>query len=264
MKLFFDIFGLKIPSYGFFAAVGILAVLVYLKRQKAYPGLDFDDALTGLLYALIGGGIGAKLLYWLTDPSSFTVLFQKGIPFLERVHIAFSGGMVFLGGLIGAILAVAIFLRIHKLDPLRAFDVLGVCMPILQMFGRMGCFFAGCCYGQPTNSCIGVVFPAGSLAPAGEKLIPTQLFGVFGNLLLAGYLIWYTQKRRARGAVIARYLILYAIGRAVIECFRGDAIRGIYYGLSTSQWLSIPIFFLGVGIAVYSHRLQHPKEPGGR
>ncbi|MDO5716327.1 MAG: prolipoprotein diacylglyceryl transferase [Tissierellia bacterium] len=246
MKLFFNIFGLKIPAYGFFAALGILVVLVYLKRQRIYKTLDFDTALSGLLYALVAGGIGAKVLYWITDPSSLAILFDKGYPFMERLQMTFSGGMVFLGGLIGGLVGTLLFLYQYKLETLRTLDIFAVGLPILQMFGRMGCFFAGCCYGQRTNSCIGVVFPEGSLAPSGVPLIPTQLFGVAGNLLLVAYLLFYTRKTRESGKVMGWYLVLYSIGRFILEFFRGDEIRGLYGSLSTSQWISIPLLAMGL------------------
>ena len=247
MKLFIDVFGLKIPGYGLSIAIGLCFVILFLYKQRIYKDLDFDTGLSALLYALITGGVFAKILYWITDPSSFYILFDTSMAFKERFQIAFQGGLVFIGGLMGAVLGMYLFLRKYKhLDPLKTIDIFAIGMPILQMFGRVGCFLAGCCYGKACESPISVVFPPDGLAPAGIPLLPTQLFGVIGNFIIIMTLLLYNKKERQRGRTFGLYLTMYSIGRFILEFFRGDEIRGIYNGLSTSQWLSFPIFVAGI------------------
>lgn len=259
MRMYFDIFGLKIPGYGLSIAVGLCFVMFFLYKQRIYKELDFDTGLSAMIYALVIGGIGAKILYWMTDPSSFMILFDSSVKFIDRLKIAFQGGLVFLGGLIGAIIGMYLFLKQNKhLDPLKTIDIFAIGMPILQMFGRVGCFFAGCCYGKVCyGSPIAVVFPDTGLAPAGVPLVPTQLFGVIGNFILVIILLIYNRQPRKRGSTLGIYLTLYAIGRFIIEFFRGDEIRGIYFGLSTSQWISIPILILGL---LFLFRKEDKKE----
>lgn len=248
MHMFFDIFGLKIPGYGLSIAIGLCFVMLFLYKQKIYKDLDFDTGLSAMIYAILVGGICAKVLYWITDPDSFMILFDNSVNFIDRLKMAFQGGLVFLGGLIGAIIGMYIFLKKNKqLDPLRTIDIFAIGMPILQMFGRVGCFFAGCCYGKVCyDSQFSIIFPDTGLAPAGVPLVPTQLFGVIGNFILIMILLIYNRKPRKKGTTLGIYLTLYAIGRFIIEFFRGDEIRGIYFGLSTSQWISVPILLLGL------------------
>lgn len=261
MKMFFNVLGAKIPAYGFFIAIGLCFIMLYLRYQKYYKELDFDTALSAMIYALLIGGAGAKILYWITDPSSFMILFNSKYPLLQRIQYSFSGGMVFLGGLIGAGIGVVLFLKKYKhIKPLKLLDMFAISMPILQMFGRVGCFFAGCCYGRVSNSCIAVQFPKGGLAPAGVSVLPTQLFGVIGNFIIVITLLIYSKKNKHPGRIFGLYLIMYSIGRFIFEFFRGDEIRGIYGALSTSQWISIPLLVLGVILFVKAKEEVYEKN----
>lgn len=127
------------------------------------------------------------------------------------------------------------------------FDLFMPSVAVAQGFGRIGCFLAGCCYGAETSCALGVVFPAGSLAPSGVSLLPTQLFSAAGDFLLALVLILYARKQRRAGRVGALYLILYGIGRSIIEIFRAD-FRGEIGIFSTSQFISIFIVIAGVAL----------------
>ena len=85
-----------------------------------------------------------------------------------------SGGWVVYGGILGGIFGGWVYCRMKKLDFPAYFNMLIPTVVLAQAFGRIGCFFAGCCYGVPTTSSLGVTFPAGSLAPSGMKLVPTS------------------------------------------------------------------------------------------
>jgi len=247
MQMYIELFGKKIPGYGFFIAIGFSIIILYLRYQTYYKDMDFDTGLIALVCALVSGGVGAKVLYWITDPKSFLILFNTDLGFVDRLEYGFAGGLVFLGGLIGAGIGILIFLKIYRnMDPLMVLDLFSISLPILHMFGRLGCFMAGCCYGRETTCSIGISYPQGGLAPYGMKLFPTQLFGAVGNLLIVLLLIALSRKKKKPGRLFALYLILYSIGRFIIEFFRGDEVRGIYYFFSTSQWLSIPIFIVGI------------------
>lgn len=249
MQMFIEVFGREIPGYGLFAAIGLTMVILYLRFQKYYEEMDFDAALIALVCAMVGAGIGAKVLYWMTEPESFLIIFNSNIEFIKRLEYAFTSGLVFFGGLIGAGIGIFIFLKTYKnMNALMVLDIFAISIPIIHMFGRMGCFMAGCCYGRETIWPIGITFPQSGLAPHGVKLFPTQLFGVFGNLIIFLILISLSRKNKEPGRLFGLYLIMYSFGRFVIEFFRGDEFRGLYYGFSTSQWLSIPLF--GIGLIV--------------
>ena len=109
---------------------------------------------------------------------------------------------------------------------------------VAQGFGRIGCFFAGCCFGVPAQGALGVVFPAGSLAPAGVPLVPVQLFSAAGDFLLAALLLLLDRKKPRAGLLTGLYLLLYSIGRFLIEFLRSDP-RGAVGALSTSQFIAL-------------------------
>jgi phosphatidylglycerol:prolipoprotein diacylglycerol transferase len=115
---------------------------------------------------------------------------------------------------------------------------------LAQGFGRIGCFLAGCCYGRETDTAIGIAFHNSPIAPNGVKLIPTQLFSSAGDFLIAVVLLVYARKGRKRGKVGALYLVLYSVGRFIIEFFRND-YRGSIGVLSTSQFISLIILAIG-------------------
>ena len=120
------------------------------------------------------------------------------------------------------------------------FDLAAPSIALAQGFGRIGCFLAGCCYGKETTSRFGVVFPQGSLAPSGVKLIPTQLLSSAGDFVITVVLLIFYRKSRHKGDVGALYMLLYGVGRFVLEFFRADD-RGAIGVLSTSQLISIVI-----------------------
>ena len=122
-----------------------------------------------------------------------------------------------------------------------------------QGFGRIGCFLAGCCYGRPTDAFWGVTFPEGSFAPAGVPLIPTQLISSVGDFAIAGILLLYNKRNKKAGNVGILYMLLYGIGRFLVECLRSDD-RGTVGMLSTSQFISIGIVLLAI-VLFFRHKL---------
>ena len=105
---------------------------------------------------------------------------------------------------------------------------------------------------------LGVVFPEGSLAPAGVKLIPTQLISSFGDFVLFYILYKIYCNEKTRSMTAGLYLVLYAVGRFIIEYFRGDEARGFLFGLSTSQFISIFMMIAGL-IVIYVSRNREKK-----
>lgn len=155
------------------------------------------------------------------------------------------------GGIIGGVLAALLYCRFKKLNFWDYFDIVLPSVAVAQGFGRIGCFLAGCCYGRETNSFFGIAFTHSDYAPNGVKLLPTQLFSAAGMFLIAGFLFWYAKKERKKGQVGALYLILYSIGRFIIEFFRDD-YRGAVGFLSTSQFISL--FILATGVLLFRKR----------
>lgn len=238
----FTIGKITIYGYGLMIAIGFMAaVLIGMYRAKK-KGMSQEAVLDIAIFGILFGFLGGKILYVIVEWKRF----------IEHPwSVLGSSGFVVYGGIIAGVLAGYIYSRIKKISFLKYFDLIMPEISIAQGFGRIGCFLAGCCYGAQTDSWLGVVFPEGSLAPSGVKLLPTQLFMSAGDFLIAIALILYSRKNKVDGNVGAGYLILYGIGRFVIEFFRNDS-RGSVGALSTSQFISIFIVIIGIGLVVWN------------
>lgn len=225
-----------IHGYGLMIAIGIVCALILAVQRGKKRNMDVDAIFTLVILAVVFGFLGGKILFIIQD-------FEH---FLQEPLMVFSGGgFVVYGGIIVAMIAAILYCRKKGHSFLKYFDLLVPSVALAQGFGRIGCFLAGCCYGAETSCSIGVVFPAGSIAPSGVPLIPTQLFSAAGDFLIALLLVLYARKDRREGRVGALYLILYGVGRFIIEIFRAD-YRGEIGMLSTSQFISIFIVIAGI------------------
>ncbi len=228
---------LTLHMYGIMIAVGFIAALILCIRRGKKRGLS-EDAFYGIFVcALLGGIVGSKVLYWIV---SIPQIIQD-----PSILLDFRNGFVVYGGIIGGIVASWIYLRVKKRNFLDYFDVVMPSVALAQGFGRLGCFFAGCCYGRETDSPFHIMFTHSDFAPNGVWLIPTQLMSSAGDFLIALFLISFSTWNPKKGRVGALYLILYGCGRFVIEFFRGDP-RGSVGALSTSQLISLVIVAAGV------------------
>lgn len=238
----FTIGKVTIYGYGLMIAIGFLAaVLIGMYRAKK-KNMKMEAILDIAIYGIVFGFLGGKLLYVIVEWKRFIQ---------DPWSVLGSSGFVVYGGIIIGVLAGYIYTRIKKISFVKYFDLVMPEIAIAQGFGRIGCFLAGCCYGARTDSWLGVVFPEGSLAPSGVKLLPTQLFMSAGDFLIAIALILYSRKNKVDGNVGAGYLILYGVGRFLIEFLRNDN-RGAVGTLSTSQFISIFIVAAGIGLVVWN------------
>lgn len=235
----FSIGPLTIHGYGLMIGIGIIsAYFVGEYRAKKY-GLDSEQIFGLTIWSVIGGMIGAKLLYYLTE--------IKDIIADPRLLLDIGGGFVVYGGIIAGILTAVIYCRIKKLDFIKYIDICIPSVALAQGFGRIGCFLAGCCYGRETGSPLGVVFNESLYAPNGIRLIPTQTISSVLDFLNFIVLIVFASKfKKADGQVAGLYLTLYSIGRFIIEFYRGDIERGSVGILSTSQFISIFVCIFGI------------------
>lgn len=238
----FTVFGLTIPMYGVLSATGMLAAFVLLALTRKYTRFSEDHVLSVIIWAVISGFLGAKILYWLVEWKQVVA----DPAFLLRT---LREGFVFYGSLLGGLIGVGIFAARKKL-PFFAFTDYTIPGLVLgQAFGRVGCHFAGCCYGMECETPISVVFPAGGAAPSGIPLLPTQLMEAVFLALLTILLVVLLKKKKPFGTVSGWYMVLYGAWRFAIEFFRSDE-RGFVGALSTSQFISIFVFAGGVVLLV--------------
>lgn len=233
-----------IHGYGLMIAIGILAALFAGTRLANAKNIDSEELYSLTFIAVFGGFACAKLLFCIVEWKSFIN---------DPLSTLGSDGFVVYGGIIGGTLLCALYCRYKALPFWKYFDTVLPSVAIAQGFGRIGCFLAGCCYGRETSSPIGITFHDSHYAPNGVPLIPTQLFSSAGCFLLAAILFIYSKKKHPDGCTGALYLILYSIGRFVIEIFRND-YRGVIGPLSTSQFISCFIVLLGILLMIKRSR----------
>lgn len=238
---------LEIPAYGTVIFIGLLiGTLIAMYTAKKYDIEKLDIVLSTIL-AGIGLIIGAKILYMLTVipeiASNFSFV-KKHV--LETLIYSFSG-YVFYGGLIGALLGYFFYCKWFKIDFKSVINVITPVIPLVHSFGRIGCFLGGCCYGIEYHGRFAIQFPYNEYVSELNAVprFPVQLLEAGINLLLFLALMIYGRKRRKPGVLLGIYLICYAIIRFTLEFFRGDVERGIFFGISTSQWISLCLIFIG-------------------
>lgn len=255
----FTIGKFTLHGYGAMIAIGfVIAMLVATYRAKRYK-LNDSAVIDLSIIAIVCGFLGAKILFVLTEFKNFID---------NPLSVMGSSGFVVYGGIIGGVICCLIYCKIKKLYFLDYFDLVMPEVAIAQAFGRIGCFLAGCCYGRETTSSLAVVFPHGCMAPAGIKLVPTQLYSAAGDMLIAIILIVIAHKlsyaavisreeslsnakHLLRGEIGCIYMMLYGVGRFIIEIFRNDN-RGTVGSLSTSQFISIFIILFGIGLMIFN------------
>lgn len=228
---------LTLHMYGLMIAVGFIAALFLCIHRGKKRGLSEDIFYGIFVCAIIGGVVGSKLLYILV---ALPQIIQN-----PSILLDFRNGFVIYGGILGGLFASYLYLRIKKQKFLDYFDIVMPSVALAQGFGRLGCFFAGCCYGRETDGPFHIVFTHSAYAPNNVPLVPTQLMSSAGDFLNCLVLILYAGRNPQKGRVGSLYLILYGIGRFVIEFFRGDP-RGSVGILSTSQTISLVIVAAGI------------------
>ena len=254
MQLYINILDHMIPSYGLMIVIGIvlanLIALCVLKKLNQ----DTNDFIILEAYAFLGGFIGAKILYLVV---SFKQIEWKRITEIEYFNQLMQSGFVFYGGLILAFVFVLGAGKLHKLPVTEFMRNFIFLVPFIHCFGRIGCFFAGCCYGIPYNGIGAVVFPEHSLAIPGVHLFPVQLVEAV-LLMIISLTILLLQLKLGWKYTIETYLITYGIVRFVLELFRYD-YRGSLYMFSTSQWISLLLIVAAILMLIYrSRRLKRP------
>ncbi len=265
---------LPLHTYGLLIATGFIVGIWLAQREARRVGQDperiADLAFWILVAALVGSRIYFILVNWgdYFGPGAFLVATPLGR--IPRVLAFWEGGLVFYGGFIAAALTAWLYMRRHGMSFLAHADTLIPSVAIGHFFGRLGCFSAGCCWGEVAHDKLPWLasFPPQSLAyqtfagradpdafltadrTATLPLHPTQLYESFGELgLFLLLVLWVRPHKRFHGQVLAVWLMLYSVLRSTVESFRGDVERGMVAGLGVGTWTSMLIFAAGAALA---------------
>ncbi len=253
--ILFTVFGLEIKAYGFFIAIGFLVGINLAAYFAKKEGIDPEKVYDLSLYILISAILGARILEVLINHEYY-------FSHPKEIIAIWNGGLTFYGGLIAALAVCLVYLRKQKNGFWQFADIMAPSLAIGYMFGRIGCFFAGCCYGKPVAAgslCLTFTNPQ-SFAPKGVCLYPTQLYGALAALIIFIILLIMRRYHSFRGQLMLGFILLYAPARFFIEFFRNDS-RGVYFGntISTSQLIGIP-FFIGALILYFYFRKTKPLK----
>ena len=241
---------LVINFYGLFMAIGlILAILLLYKTSKLRP-IDSNKLINFSLLMIIVGLCGTRIFYVIFHWPEF-----RGRSWLDMAAF-WRGGLMFQGGPILAVLVALVTLRRFGLKVWPTADAIAPSLALGQGVGRIGCFFAGCCYGEATtlSNPLAVIFPVGSLAPHGAPLWPTQLMESAGLLLLFITLMMLLRKERYKrrpGLIAAFYLLGSGLLRFGVDFFRGDNRGELFFSVIPTTLTAIIIAFIGLILIFY-------------
>jgi len=252
---------ITVYTYGVLLAAAYLLGLQLAMVRARNRNLEATRVMDLGIYIIISALIGAKLLLLVTDFQIF-----RSNP--AELFSLFRSGGVFYGGLILAVAVALVYIRRVGLPLWTTTDVFAPGIALGHVVGRFGCFFAGCCWGKPTTLPWGITFTdpfaaANVGTPLNQSLHPTQLYEAGAEFLILALLLGTEQKGKPfAGRTFWLYMLLYAVTRFIIEFFRDDP-RGMVGVLSTSQFISVILAPLAIGMLVYLGRRVAPA-PGQR
>jgi phosphatidylglycerol:prolipoprotein diacylglycerol transferase len=242
-----------LPTYGFMVALGLIAGLLVISKLAKKNGVDPDDAWNLGIIAILSGILGAKILMLIVE-------WQR---YKSDLFGTMQAGGVFSGGVVAAFIACTWYVRRRKMSWLKTADVFAPGLALGHVFGRLGCFAAGCCYGKETTLPWGVTFSdawANKLSdtPLGVYLHPTQIYEFLVELTNFFLLIWLIRRKKFDGQIIGTYLFSYGFARFFLEFLRGDAGRGQFLGtwMTATQFIAI-LMVIGGGTLW----LRAPRSP---
>jgi len=221
--ILFEFGPIQIRFYGLMYVIAILVGSVLIKKEVRRKGIKMaeDDVMNFILWSVVGGILGARIYY---------VVFNWSYYFanLREVPAVWHGGLAIHGGFIGGITAAYLYLKRRDVFFWRMADCVAPAIILGQAFGRFGNFMNGDAHGRPTTMSWGIVFPQGSIAGAefpNTPLHPTMLYEMAINLFIFS-ILWFGLRKREykNGFIFAAYLMLYSLGRFVVENFRADSL----------------------------------------
>jgi phosphatidylglycerol---prolipoprotein diacylglyceryl transferase len=250
----FEVFGYAFNAYPTMLGLAFITGTLLASRSSERFGGGYALNPQVGIWAFLGALIGAKAFY---------ILQYRSPQDIWRALLIWQPGLVYYGGLLGGLGAVAICLRIQKAPLLKIGDIGALYLPLGQAITRIGCFLNGCCWGTTCSMPWCVRFPPGSNAfnqhvrahlitrnaEASLPVHPTQLYMMLGLLVVFAIQWAYLRRKRFDGALCLSYMVLYGLLRFVVEFYRADSARSLW-GLTVSQAISAAL--IGSGLAGFA------------
>ena len=223
-----------IYTYGLMMAIAFFTGITLARKEADRLGQDPEKIMDLSFYTLIAAVIGSRLFYVFIDPLTF-------LSDPIEIFRIWNGGLVFYGGFIMAVIVAMIYVKKTGMPLWQTGDIMAPGLAVGQAIGRIGCFFAGCCYGKVCDLPWAITFNhSESLVPQGLPLHPTQLYSVFSDFSIFVVLWLLRKKIRFHGQLFWLYVLLYGITRPIIEIYRGDFRGQTYFQFfSISQVIGI-------------------------
>lgn len=234
MYRYIELFGAKHPVVGLLIAIGIaISIFLLSSLSEKKNWFTFSTVLIIILWNACAYAVGGRVGQW---------IFYEHLADFKILQ----GGSSFLGGVSFIVITTPILARLTGKDIrlISDFSIYG--LNFVQIFGKLGCFFAGCCYGRPSDVAWAIRFPKDSYAlPFNVGLHPTQLYELIAIIfifVIINRVIWGQFKT---GSVTSIYLILYGVERFLVEFYRGDTVQG-FFTLTSGQVVALVITLLGL------------------
>jgi len=242
------IFDKTFTMYSVMWLLGVFTAGYLVCKESTKNNVDDNETIVVLLVSSLGSLFGAHLLYGFTNYKTAIIiidnisLIDNFKTFIQSVILIF-GGAVFYGGLFGGIFAGVYYLKKKNKNVSLFSRIIVPYIPLFHFFGRLGCFLSGCCFG--VESKVGLTYHYSPILEANSvQRFPIQLVEAAFNIVLFSVLRKLSKNHKLDNYLLYFYLIAYAIIRFILEFFRGDVLRGIYFGVSTSQIISVLILMI--------------------
>jgi phosphatidylglycerol---prolipoprotein diacylglyceryl transferase len=234
---------ITIYTYAFCIVLSTVVACWFIKKMasKHLNNLVLPNSFFYKIF--LAGFVGGKLFYYLEKPVYY-------IQHPQLLLNNFSGGFVCYGSILFIAAFTILYTRKYKISTYGLFDILAIASILPMALGRVGCYFGGCCYGKPTNSFLGVVFPSN----ATEHVHPTQLYDAFFLSIILVCLLLMNKYKKQQGQVFLLYIALYAVQRFFLEFLRGD-FRGTLFNGFISHAQTIAVFTLSIALYLF-HQLK--------
>jgi phosphatidylglycerol:prolipoprotein diacylglycerol transferase len=241
--ILFHIGRFSLPSYGLLVALAFLAALWMASHFAKQQGLDGKKIVDLGVYCALTGMLGAKLLMIALDPE------YRAHPMEVFSFATLQSAGIFFGGFIAALLFAFFYMRAQHLPVLRTSDIFAPGLALGHGIGRLGCFAAGCCWGNPTHLPWAVTFTnpdATTGVPLGIPLHPTQLYEAFAEGVICLILLARMRRPHQAGGIIGLYLVLYGLVRFGVEFLRmHDNSNPLGGPFTLEQWISLCVAVAG-------------------